>query len=176
MKQNADQTRINLLRPLCDNLGQYRGHFIGGQTFDGLSSDVKRVLYSESSKLSEMLEHIKYETAKYLQDLGYVGAYGIDLFLFEREDGGYGISISEINVRRTMGHVAVKLQKLLGAKSPHFWFTLNKDIIEPVALEKISQHDSEIFPVAPVRDGNKFVSFGLKVESYRTGLDKPWNC
>ena len=95
---------------------------------------LKKVLYS-NSKLSEMREHIKYETAKYLQDLGYVGAYGIDL-LFETRMVDMNINFRD-QCRRTMGHV-VKLQKLLNFQNHHFSLR-NKDIIDHKALKKISQ-------------------------------------
>ena len=165
--ENASKS-INLLRPLSDHLGQYRGHFIGGYPVASLSEKTKKTLYDPESGFFEMLEDLKMRVESYLSGEGYFGPYGIDLFLYHNLAGALCIQVSEINTRRTMGHVAEKLGKILGKKPPHLWVTLPVKAIKTETIEDLMTYsDESYFPLAPVQKDSQFCSFILRGRNFR---------
>ena len=155
---------VGLLRPLCDNLGQYRGHFVGGLPLNGLPRDVLKVLYDEKTEFQKLLTAIKNKVLSFLSDQGYKGAFGVDLYIYKEKSGKVRLAVSEINVRTTMGHVAKRISKVLGSKPPHLWVNLPKKIICKKAFDNLVKLDphAESFLLNPVNSNTKFLSILIK--------------
>jgi hypothetical protein len=74
--------------------------------------------------------------------LGYVGNVGIDAFIYEGDEGATLHPIVEINARKTMGYVALKLQQ---NQFPH----------EVISLSYVSSHQPGLLPLQ-LQDGTTF--------------------
>lgn len=104
-----------ITRFLVDARGQYRGSVLGAPSF-GLDERVVRFLHGEGREprfLATCLGRVAREAGAALAAEGYVGPFGVDGFVHEREGVLRLRPVVEVNARRTMGHVALALTRRL---------------------------------------------------------------
>ena len=103
---------------------QYSGHLIGSlftkeESF--LSSEFYRQRYDKKS-YSDKLKEAAVFVAHELKKLNYHGPVGIDAILYKDDKGDIFLKpIVEINLRFTMGNIALQLQKFLKKGSVGVW-------------------------------------------------------
>lgn len=99
-----------------DAQGAYQGHALAPFT-QGLSDRVRREL-NEKQNLLAQLKHAAAFVGDALARSGYVGPAGVDMMLFEDEDGQARLHpLLEINPRYTMGHVAQVFRQRLAPRT-----------------------------------------------------------
>lgn len=90
------------------------GRFLGTRVYPkwgtGIDPDVARFLFSEANVMQCYRRDIPQALSELLK--GYVGPVGVDAMVYRRGDGSLGFRpVIELNVRMTMGRVALELQK-----------------------------------------------------------------
>ena len=104
---------LGIVRNLAAPNGQYLGSAVGKNLW-GLSREVRQYFYSVeySALISEMAKSV----AGVLSGLGYVGPFGIDTYIFRTREGNLDFNLlGEINLRHTMGRIALELRKRCNA-------------------------------------------------------------
>jgi uncharacterized ferritin-like protein (DUF455 family) len=99
---------FGVVRNLAAPNGQYLGSAVGKNLW-GLSREVRQYFYSVdySALISEMGKSV----AGVLGGLGYVGPFGIDTYIFRTREGNLDFNLlGEINLRHTMGRIALELR------------------------------------------------------------------
>jgi hypothetical protein len=99
---------LGIVRNLAAPNGQYLGSAVGKNLW-GLSREVRQYFYSVeySALISEMAKSV----AGVLSGLGYVGPFGIDTYIFRTREGNLDFNLlGEINLRHTMGRIALELR------------------------------------------------------------------
>lgn len=108
---------------------QYSGHLVGSlftQEESELSSEFFRQRDDKKS-YADLLKEAGLFVGNELKKSGYHGPVGIDAMLYENSLGQICIKpIVEINVRYTMGHIALKLQNLIEKDSFGVWIIRDK--------------------------------------------------
>lgn len=162
----------DLLRPICDHLGQYRGHFLGNP-LSSLSEVVMKELMGFGDSVLSLRELILSKVRAYLDELSYDGPFGVDFYLYRAKSGRFFMQISEINVRHTMGHIALKLSKL-PARQRGLWLCLPQASLSLETISKLGSYEVEndVMAVAPFYDDSKFCSFILKEQTLKGALTK----
>ncbi|RUM37605.1 MAG: hypothetical protein DSY57_03865 [Desulfobulbus sp.] len=94
------------------------GRFLGSVVFpkwtNGLDAEISEFLHREARVRELYRERVPEALAALL--VGYSGPVGVDAMVFRKADGSLGLRrVIELNVRMTMGRVALELQKKLPA-------------------------------------------------------------
>ena len=95
-----------------DAAGKFLGTIVNAKWGSDLDSDLREFLFRER----EVTQFYRRTLPKILPEVlpGYIGPVGVDAMVFRNSDGGYGLRhIVELNVRMTMGRVALELYKKL---------------------------------------------------------------
>lgn len=99
---------------------QYQGTRLGGIQFE-TNSDLQKYFYAILPTWKKCLADL----AAALRKEGYRGPMGVDAFLYEKEGKYRFKAISEINLRMTMGRIALGLEKHCDLSKPAFWVIFN---------------------------------------------------
>lgn len=120
---------------------QYSGHLIGSlftkeESF--LSSEFYRQRHDKKS-YSDKLKEAALFVARELKKLNYHGPVGIDAILYKNNKGDIFLKpIVEINLRYTMGNIALQLQKFLTKGSLGVWIIRDAKNWKKLKSEKIA--------------------------------------
>ncbi|MBC7397574.1 MAG: hypothetical protein H7333_09030, partial [Bdellovibrionales bacterium] len=113
-----------------DSHFQYQGAFLGRNRSDPAYQKSQRLIELQRpfwrSEHERVIEH--------LRSLNYVGPFGIDALIYQTASVELAIApLIEVNVRTTMGRVALEIERALASKHPKldgYWVFLNqKDVI-----------------------------------------------
>ncbi|MFC5051777.1 DUF455 family protein [Rubritalea spongiae] len=104
--------QVGMTRVLNDELGRFKGSLVLPKWAQGLDAELSAFLFRDCQANA----FYKYELPKALQELiarsGYVGAIGVDSMVSRNANGAFVFRpVVEVNVRHTMGRVAVELLK-----------------------------------------------------------------
>ncbi len=109
-----------------DSRFQYRGSYIGTWGYHSALENEYKTLVAGRAQIAEAHRQV----IEILKSVGYIGPLGIDALIYRNAEGGLFIApIIEVNVRYTMGRVAVELEAALKRRSPQvqgFWEFLGK--------------------------------------------------
>ena len=103
---------VGMTRMENDAAGRFLGTIVNAKWGSDLDSDLREFLFRERA----VTEFYRQTLPKVLPEIlpGYRGAVGVDAMVFRTPDGGYGLRhVVELNVRMTMGRVALELYKKL---------------------------------------------------------------
>lgn len=101
---------IGMTRMENDDAGRFLGTRIYPKWAAGMDAEVAEFLFREAGVIQWYREKIPMELPGLLP--GYVGPVGVDAMVFRRVDGSLGLRhVVELNVRMTMGRVAMELHK-----------------------------------------------------------------
>lgn len=104
---------MGIVRNLSAPNGQYLGSAVGKNLW-GLSREVRQFVYATdyARLISEMARNV----SEVLISLGYCGPFGIDTYIFRNAAGVLDFNLlGEINLRHTMGRVALELRRSCNA-------------------------------------------------------------
>jgi uncharacterized ferritin-like protein (DUF455 family) len=133
---------LGTLRCMVSSTGQYKGHFLG-KLAEGLDVDIATRWYQGGDSWESCFESALQRAGAALFNYGYRGFFGIDGFLYRLEDGALKFqSLSEINPRRTMGQVALKLQQQIVNKRPAVWLHLTRRDIAKKGFKDFVEFES----------------------------------
>ncbi len=119
----GERTYAGLTRFLTDGRGQYTGHVLG-RKLAGLKTEIVRA-YHEDDYAGRLEKTVKI-VEQALLAAGYIGPAGIDALVYE--DGGryHLYALVEVNVRLTMGRVALGLDRHVAAPVAALWLHLSR--------------------------------------------------
>jgi uncharacterized ferritin-like protein (DUF455 family) len=101
---------IGMTRMENDDAGRFLGTRVYPKWAAGMDAEVAEFLFREAEVMQWYREKIPTELPRLLT--GYVGPVGVDAMVFRRADGSLGLRhVVELNVRMTMGRVAIELFK-----------------------------------------------------------------
>jgi len=103
---------IGMTRIENDARGKFLGTIVHPKWGSDLDTDLREFLFRER----EVVKFYRQKLPDILPEIlpGYRGAVGVDAMVFLAPDGGYGLRyVVELNVRMTMGRVALELHKKL---------------------------------------------------------------
>lgn len=110
MKAGGKVEFIGMTEMENDAMGRFLGTRVYPKWGTGLPGEVAEFLFRDVGINGWYGESIPAELSKLLE--GYVGPVGVDAMVFRRSDGSLGLRhVIELNVRMTMGRVALELQK-----------------------------------------------------------------
>ncbi len=112
VRPDGSVKHIGMTRVMNDAAGRFLGSIVHPKWSVGLDANISQWLFREA----KVMEVYRYELPKILQqftqEYGYVGPLGIDSFVYRDGDGELHLrQIVEVNVRHTMGRVALELLK-----------------------------------------------------------------
>lgn len=100
---------FGMVRNISAPNGQYLASCAGKILF-GLHSDVKSFLYAVAAQ--ERLQEVASFVAGQLFEMGYIGPFGLDSYVYRDSSGALCLQrISEINLRHTMGRLALQAKR-----------------------------------------------------------------
>ncbi len=111
---------VGMTRVLNDPNGRYMGCYVHTKWAKGLPQDLSQFLFRDSSVMEIYRYEIVTRLEQELQNSHFIGAFGIDAMVYKTGTNEHGASsyqlrkIVEINMRMTMGRVALELLR----KSP----------------------------------------------------------
>ncbi|MFC4995541.1 DUF455 family protein [Rubritalea tangerina] len=112
MRADGEVRHLGMTRVLNDDLGRFRGCLVLPKWAQGLDSELSTFLFRDADANA----FYKYRMPELLKQLmsgsGYVGNIGVDSMVYRGEGGDFVFRpVVEVNVRHTMGRVAVELLK-----------------------------------------------------------------
>ncbi len=103
---------MGMTRMENDAAGRFLGTIVQSKWGCDLDADLREFLFREKEVMSFYRQRLPEVLPEILP--GYRGAVGVDAMVFRTADGGYGLRhIVELNVRMTMGRVALELHRKL---------------------------------------------------------------
>ncbi len=116
-----------------DRAGRYRGTRVGRKWGNLLEPAVSEQLFAREGVMALYGERVPRVLAELLP--GYRGPAGVDALVHRRDDGGLALrAVVEVNVRMTMGRVAVELDRKLGGRGGRLRVRRAGDPVEGLAL------------------------------------------
>jgi hypothetical protein len=131
---------LGMTRNLCDKRGQFLGQTLGS-LWSCLPEEVSQDFHATGASMS-MLERIRAATQYAGQSLaaaGYTGPFSLDAFIGKDSSGNWRVrSLSELNVRYTMGHVAHGIKSKLSVSAPMLWYFFRRTHTNWMGFEDLS--------------------------------------
>lgn len=103
-------SHVGMTRVVNDDLGRFKGCLVLPKWAQGLNTELSQYLFKEA-KVHQLYRYQMIEAiTELMQGVDYVGPLGVDSMVFRNQQGGLEIRpVVEVNVRTTMGRVAVEL-------------------------------------------------------------------
>jgi hypothetical protein len=103
---------VGMTRVLNDDLGRFRGSLVLPKWAQGVDSELSAFLFRDSNANAFYKYEVPELLKKLMEGCDYVGAIGVDSMVYRDSEGQYVFRpVVEVNVRHTMGRVAVELLK-----------------------------------------------------------------
>ena len=151
--------------------GQHRHHVLGRRKFF-LEPRVTKLTKSASMGFKDLCQSMANFTAKELAANGYFGFAGIDLFAYKNSNEDIKLrNHVEVNMRYTMGHIALALEKHIHSDSAAIWLHTNINEIRSEgfeSFENLQNMAEKQFPVALSQ--NKITSGAVFTNNPQTSL------
>lgn len=114
--------------------GEYRGNYIGSQTY--IQEQAEN--YVDRSMIEWVKSYLISALPRLLPE--YTGALGVDMMVYRNAEGRYKIQpCVEINLRNNMGIVALEISRKCLAKHAHGYFTVNYYPVAGEAYRAVSR-------------------------------------
>ncbi len=149
---------LGVRRFLTDPRGRYRGHILLDPlaSFDaGTRAELGRM------GLLEVLRRAGRWVAGELAQAGFSGFAGLDALLFRAQSGQLALEpILEINPRRTMGHVALALERRINPRAAALWLHVTKDEVTRLGHRELESWIGTV-RTSPTFDKNGRINRGV---------------
>lgn len=131
-------TLLGVTRFLVNRRGQYIGH-LSGKLLEGLPQEVATAWHASQTGWLKRFEESASCAGHELAKLGYHGPFGIDGFIYRKDDAYQFQSLGEINPRYTMGRVFLEITKHCIVKSPGLWLHLRKSDLKKFGADSFTE-------------------------------------
>ncbi len=131
---NGEIKQRGMTRVINDELGRFRGSLVLPKWSQGLDEELTSFLFRDC-QVHHFYRHTLVEAlGKLLADSGYVGALGVDSMVFRDVDGNLVFRpVVELNLRHTMGRVALELlKKTAPGLGGHYEILRKSQMTEPI--------------------------------------------
>ncbi|MEE2659053.1 MAG: DUF455 family protein [Candidatus Latescibacterota bacterium] len=154
---------VGITRFLAGGRGRWLGAFLQ-QMVAGLGIPERRFLYGDGKddrRLTRIFEVVGEVLAPELQTRGFVGAFGVDAFVYRDETSVFRLKpVVEVNPRFTMGRVALNLAKTVNTARTALWLALPIRHFSDREFSEIARTLKERHPIEMTPDGEQ-ISTGL---------------
>lgn len=164
--------------------GQYAGTCVG-RILGGQDNDLLRFwhngTHSHTGSVEEILESVVRFAGEALAKRGYTGSFGIDAFVFERENGTLGLfPMIEINPRHTMGRVALSIGKRMAPGRVGLWLHIPAGWLRRLNASSFAELRDRWTSLLPLRthtkSGGTVVVSGVLETSPAEQCQQVWTC
>jgi hypothetical protein len=164
--------------------GQYAGTCVG-RFLGGQDNDLLRFWHNgsndHSGSVEEILESVVRFAGEALATRGYTGSFGIDAFVFERENGTLGLfPMIEINPRHTMGRVALSIGKRMAPGRVGLWLHVPTGWLSRLNVSSFTELKERWTSLLPLRthtkSGGTVVVSGVLETSPAEQCEQVWTC
>lgn len=164
--------------------GQYAGTCVG-RFLGGQDNDLLRFWHNgsndHSGSVEEILESVVRFAGEALATRGYTGSFGIDAFVFERENGTLGLfPMIEINPRHTMGRVALSIGKRMAPGRVGLWLHVPTGGLSRLNVSSFTELKERWTSLLPLRthtkSGGTVVVSGVLETSPAEQCEQVWTC
>lgn len=101
---------IGMTRVFNDDLGRFRGSLVLPKWAQGLDQDLSKFLFRDANANTFYKHVLPQALAELMSGSGYSGALGVDSMVYRDKTGEFVFRpVVEVNVRHTMGRVAIEL-------------------------------------------------------------------
>lgn len=141
--------------------GRIRGYYLGHK-LSVLTPEIRRALHQGcDGGLAARGRHLAQFTQKFLQQNQYAGPAGIDCFLYHKQQTVVGRPLVEINVRYSMGHIALKLEKKLAPGASGIWYWLFPEDVRNLGYQNFSEFATAMQQSRPAQRGGDGIASGV---------------
>ena len=164
--------------------GQYAGTCVG-RILGGQDNELLRFWHKgsngHSGSVEEILESVVRFAGESLAKRGYTGSFGIDAFVFERENGTLGLfPMIEINPRHTMGRVALSIGKRMAPGRVGLWLHIPAGWLRRLCASSFAELRDRWTSLLPLRtqtkSGGTVVVSGVLETSPAEQCQQVWTC
>lgn len=146
IKPGGEIKFVGMTRVLNDDLGRFKGSLVLPKWAQGLDEDLSEFLFRDA-KVNQFYKHTLPEALKELMaGNDYVGALGVDSMVHKADDGSFVFRpVVEVNVRNTMGRVAVELlKKTAPGLAGHYEILRKSQLTEEIDFGPLTARDGEV--------------------------------
>ena len=133
---NGEIKQRGMTRVINDELGRFRGSLVLPKWSQGLDEELTSFLFRDCQVHHFYRHTLVKALGELLADSGYVGALGVDSMVFRDADGNLVFRpVVELNLRHTMGRVALELlKKTAPGLGGHYEILRKSQMTEPIKL------------------------------------------